>query len=120
MLEGISAEFIGGGLLLLVHLTNSLRPIAWRYLSAWWRSHRPRLVAGFASVWRKALVALTLAWSAGGVLAYGLTGGTDDAVPLWALCWFGSVSLALWGCAAWQGWCAVRWVVRRTRRPLQR
>ena len=104
MLEGISFEFIGGGiLLLLVHLTNSLRPIAWRYLSAWWRSHGPGIAAGFASVWRKALVALTLAWSTGGVLAYGLTGGMEGAAPLWAMCLLGSLSLAVWVCAHLKG-----------------
>jgi hypothetical protein len=120
MFEGIVSECIGGAILvLLVQLTNSLRPIVWRYLSAWWRSHGPGIAAGFASVWRKALlVALTLAWSAGGVLAYGLTGGMEDAAPLWAMCWLGSVSLAVWGCAAWQGGLAVRWAGRQTRRLL--
>ena len=116
MLEGISSEFIGGGLLvLLVQLTNSLRPIAWRYLSAWWRSHGRGIAAGFSSVWRKALVALALAWSAGGVLAYGLTGGMEGAAPLWATCWLGSASLSLWGYA---GCVVVRLVVRQTRRLL--
>ena len=119
MIEGISAEFIGGVMLaLLVQLTNSLRPIAWRYLSAWWRSHGPGIAAGFAWVWPKSIIALVTAWSAGGVLTYGLTGGMEGAAPLWALCWLGSVSLAVWGCAAWQGGLAVRWAVRQTRRYL--
>ena len=113
MIEGISSEFIGGAILVLVvQLTNSLRPIALRCLSAWWRAHRPGIAAGFAWAWPKAIVALVAAWSAGGVLAYGLTSGMDDAAPLWAMCWLGSVSLSLWGYA---GWLAVRWAVRQTR-----
>ena len=116
MIEGISSEFIGGAILvLLVYLTNSLRPIALRHLSAWWRSLRPRIAAGFAWVWPKSIIALVAAWSAGGILAYGLTGGMDAAAPLWATCWLGSVSLSLWGYA---GWLAVRWTVRQTRRLL--
>ena len=119
MIEGISSEFIGGVILaLLVQLTNSLRPIAWRHLSAWWWSLRPGIAAGFAWVWPKSIIALVAAWSAGGVLAYGLTGGMEGTAPLWAMYWLGSVSLAVWGCAAWQGGLAVRWAGRQTRRLL--
>ena len=88
-----------------------------------YKKAKPRLgwaarhVVAFATAhWRKAVIALTAAWAAGGVLAYGLTGGMDDTAPLWAMCWLGSVSLALWGCAAWQGGLAARWAVRQTRR----
>ncbi len=104
MLESISSEYIGGGLLLLtVYLVSSLRPIGWRCLSAWWRRCAPRVSVVFAAAWRKSIIALVAAWSVGGVLAYGFTGGMEGAAPLWAMCWLGSVSLALWGCAAWQG-----------------
>ena len=117
MFESIAAEYIGGGLLLLtVYLIGLLRPIGECWLSAWWRRCSPKVSVVFAAAWRKALIVLTLAWSAGGLLAYGLTSGMDDAAPLWALCWLGSVSLALWGCAAWQGGLAVRWAVRHTLR----
>ena len=119
MLEGISSEFIGGGLLaLLIHLIGSVCPIGRRWLSAWWRRHGREVAAAFPAMWRNSLITLTVVWSAGGVLAYGLTGGMEGAAPLWALCWLGSVSLAVWGCAAWQGGLAVRWTVRQTRRLL--
>ncbi len=119
MLESISAEYIGGGLLLLtVYLIGLLRQVGECWVSAWWRRCAPRVAVVFAAAWRKAVIVLTLAWSAGGVLAYGLTGGMEGAAPLWALCWLGSVSLAVWGCAACQGGLAVRWTVRQTRRLL--
>ena len=106
----VSAE---GVLIASLFVADRVRPSARRCLSAWWRRHGPRIAAGFASVWRKALVALTVVYGVGGVLAYGLTGGIDDSAPLWAICWLGSLSLSLWGCAAWQGCRAVRWAARR-------
>ena len=46
------------------------------------------------------------------MVAYGLTGGMDDAAPLWATYWLGIVSLSLWGYA---GYVAVHWAVRKAR-----
>ena len=116
MLEGISSEFIGGVLLgLLIYLTGSFRPIAERMMSAWWRWLTPRIVACCTAHWRKAAIALTAVWVMGGFLAYALAGGMNDAAPLWAISWFGSVMLFLWGCAAWHGGLAIRWLMRRIR-----
>lgn len=113
----ISSDVIGGAvLLLLISLMNKLDPLARRYLAAGWRWLAPRAAAFAAAHWRKAVIALTVAWAFGGVLAYGLTGGMTDTAPLWAMCWLGSVSLSVWACAAWQGGLAVRWTFRRARR----
>jgi len=104
-------------------------PVARRCLSALWR----RLTPIARSVWqrtkreaasevaamrtgrlrRKTAYVVVPAWAIGGVGSYILTGGMDDAAPLWAMCLGGSVAMAFWCAAGWQGWLAVRWTGRR-------
>ena len=50
MLESISAEYIGGGLLLLtVYLVSLLRQVGECWVSAWWRRCAPRVAVVFAA-----------------------------------------------------------------------
>ena len=110
--SGVDRLIVGG-------VCRYVLPPAHRLLMSAWRRSRPKLAAGWTAVkaapWRTAFAALATAWIAGSFGTYALTGG-DVSAPLWAQSWFGSVSLAVWGCAAWQGWLAVRWTVRHTRR----
>lgn len=84
-----------------------------RVQSLW--QHTRQAAARAVPHWRKAIIALTVAWSAGGLMAYGFTGGMDGAAPLWAQCWLGSVIAAgVLGCIAWEGWLMGRWTIRQT------
>ena len=95
MFEGISAEFIGGGLLaLLLYLIGSVNPVARRCLYALWRRSRPGLVARYAAArkaptWRKGFAALALLSLVGGAATGVLMGGMNGAAPPWALSWLG-------------------------------
>ena len=114
--SGVDRLIVGG-------VCRYVLPPAHRLLMSAWRRSRPKLAAGWAAVkaapWRTAFAALAIAWVAGGFGAYALTGG-DASAPLWAQGWFGSVvGVSMVGCAAWQGWLAVRWAVRQTRQPAQ-
>lgn len=94
-------------------------PHAQRYLIGAWRRCRPTVAAKYevaktAPLWRKAVAPPMLAWVAGGIPIYALTGGMDGNAPLWALCWAGSIiASAILGCAARECWLMGRWVVRR-------
>ena len=88
-----------------------------RAQSVWRRTKRE--IAAEVAVMRTARLRPTsarivaVAWGIGGFSSYTLTGGMDDAAPLWAVCLGGSFAMALWCIAAWQGWLAVRWAGRR-------
>ena len=81
-----------------------------------WQRTRRAVVAAFAAHWRKAVIALTVVWVVGGVLAYGhTTGWVHNDGPLWSMAWLGSLSLAVW---LYAGWLAVCWTTRQIRRLL--
>ena len=67
-------------------------------------------------LWRKVFAGLAIPSVVGGFLAYGLTGGMDDAAPLWALCWVGSITAGgVLGCAAAVAWRPATWPVCKNR-----
>ena len=83
-----------------------------------WRHTQREFVAEVAAMQtarlrRKTALIAVPAWAVGGFSSYLLMGGVADAAPLWATCWGGSVSLAFWCIAGWQGWLAVRCIGRR-------
>lgn len=89
--------------------------VANRAVGLWQRTRRAG-VAAFAAYWPKAVVALTVVWVVGGLLAYGhTTGWVHDDGPLWSIAWLGSLSLAFW---FYTGCLAVRWTIRQIRRLL--
>ena len=102
---------------LLIPVVRRSKPISLRWLSGLWSRSWSTFTADYPEAkstpcWHKALAGFLLVYGVGGVLAYALTGSMNDAAPVWAVCWAGSVSLALWGYA---GWMAVRWAMRQIR-----
>ena len=93
-----------------------------RTQSVWRRTKRE--IAAEVSTMRTARLRPTtarivaVAWGIGGFSSYTLTGGMEGAAPLWATYLGGSLAMALWCIAAWQGWLAVRWAGRSIGRLL--
>ena len=103
--------------LLVVKAYQAAKPWMARQTETLWKRTRQATTADVAAarsapVWLKAVAGFLLVYGVGAVLTYG---ALYDAAPLWAMCWFGSVWLSLWGYA---GWLAVRWAVRQTRRMI--
>ena len=60
---------------------------------------------------RKLAAGVLLAWGVGGVLAYLLMGGVNDAAPPWVVLWCGTVAAFLWAYIIVR---AVRWAWPRS------